>query len=141
VIKSRKNRQNTTEFVIILHKEVPVSRTCAVEQCTVLEANAKVSGRCQISDPHRSQTPEPIQCRLKYIARFTNRVDVQNLVRIYSVITVLRMRERSRFRVDFFLTYPCLPSSELQVTVSGAILTLSGSNDVFCNRECFWGLR
>jgi len=48
---------------------------------------------------------------------------VQNLVGIDSAVTDLRMREKTRFSVDFLLTYLSiylsLTSSGLQVTVLG----------------------
>jgi len=50
-----------------------------------------------------------------------------------SAVTDLRMREKTRFCVDFFIStsiyliYLSVASSPLQVTVLGAILTLSGS--------------
>ena len=45
-------------------------------------------------------------------------VDVQNLVKIDSAVAALRMREKTRFRVGFFLlTYLSIRSSpRLQVT-------------------------
>ena len=47
-------------------------------------------------------------------------VDVQNLGKIGSAVTFLRMREKTRFRVDFFLlTDLSVSSSGLQVTVLG----------------------
>jgi len=45
---------------------------------------------------------------------------VQNLVGIDSAVTDLRMREKTRFCVDFFINisvYPSVSSSGLQVTV------------------------
>ena len=60
-----------------------------------------------------------------------------NLVGIDSAVTDLRMREKKRFCVDFFINISvclsiCLSvsSSGLQVTVLWPIFTLNGSNDV-----------
>ena len=39
----------------------------------------------------------------KYITKSPQGVDVPNLVGINSAVTFLRMREKTRFRVDFFL--------------------------------------
>ena len=58
---------------------------------------------------------------------------MQNLVEIDSAVTDLRMREKTRFCVDFLTNisvYLSVSSSGLQVTVLVAILTLDGSNDV-----------
>jgi len=59
------------------------------------------------------------------------RVDVQNLVGIDSAVTDLRMREKTRFCVDFLLTYLSV-SFFIEATGHSlvAILTLNGSNDV-----------
>jgi len=45
-----------------------ISRVCAVAQCAVLEANARVNGRGSFSHPHPSETPQPISmsCQIYY---------------------------------------------------------------------------
>ena len=51
--------------------------------------------------------PKPLnqfRCHVKYITTSPKGVDVQNLVGICAV-TDLRMREKTRFCVDFLLTY------------------------------------
>ena len=111
-----------------------VYRVCAVAQYAVLQANAKVNGWGQFSHPHPFETPHPI-------TTLPQRVDVQNLVRIDSAVTDLRMREKNTFCVDFLFTYL---SIYLSVYLSVypfflrgytghsfvAILTLNNSNDV-----------
>ena len=70
----------------------------------MLEANAKVNGRGPFSHP---TTPKPLnqfRCHVKYITTSPKGVDVQNLVGIDSAVTDLRMREKTRFCVDFLLT-------------------------------------
>ena len=50
--------------------------------------------------------PKPLnqfQCHVKYITMSPKRVDVQNLVGIDLAVTDLRMREKTRFCVDFFI--------------------------------------
>ena len=44
----------------------------------------------------------------KYITTFAQGVDVQNSVEIDSAVMNLCMREKTRFRVDFWLTYPSI---------------------------------
>ena len=68
--------------------------------------------------------PKPLnqfRCHVKYVMSTSpKRVDVQNLVGIDSVVTDLRMREKTRFCVDFFIKISvCLSvsSSGLQVTI------------------------
>ena len=69
--------------------------------------------------------PKPLnqfRCHVKYITMSPKRVDVQNLVGIDSAVTDLRMREKTRFCVDFFIyisIYLSVSSSGLQVTVLG----------------------
>jgi len=45
----------------------PWSRVCAVAQYAVLEANGKVNGIGEISNPSPSQTLDQFGCRFKYI--------------------------------------------------------------------------
>jgi len=86
--------------------------------------------------------PKPLnqfRCHVKYITTSPKGVGVQNLVRIDSAVTDLRMREKTRFVWIFLLTYL---SIYLSVYLSvrffvgatghsfGPILTLNGSNDV-----------
>ena len=50
--------------------------------------------------------PKPLnqfRCHVKYITTSPQGVDVQNLVGIDSAVTDLRMREKTRFCVDFFI--------------------------------------
>jgi len=50
--------------------------------------------------------PKPLnrfRCHVQYITTSTQRVDVQNLVGIDSAFTDLRMREKTRFCVDFLI--------------------------------------
>jgi len=54
--------------------------------------------------------PKPLnlnqfRCHVKYITTSLQTVDVQNLVGIDSAVTDLRMREKARFCVDFFINY------------------------------------
>jgi len=58
---------------------------------------------------------------------------VQNLVGIDLAVTKLRIREMSRLRADFLLTYLSLYPFLLQGyrLQFGAIITLDSSNDVF----------
>ena len=63
---------------------------------------------------------------------------MQNLIKIDSAVAALRMREKTRFRVGFFVYISVYRSiylsirfsSHLQITIS-AILMLNGSYDVF----------
>ena len=66
----------------------------------MLEANAKVNGTGLFSHP----PPKPLnrfRCHVKRITTAPKRVDVQNVVKIDSAVTDLRMREKTRFCVDF----------------------------------------
>ena len=50
--------------------------------------------------------PKPLnqfRCHVKYITKYTQGVDVQNLVGIDSAVTDLHMREKKTFCVDFFI--------------------------------------
>ena len=103
-----------------------VAAKVAVAKYAVLEANAKVNGRGPFSHPHPSETPQPISMSRQIYYYFPQRVDVQNLVGIDSVVTDLRMREKTRFCVDVFINtsiclsiYLSVSSSRLQVTVLG----------------------
>jgi len=78
--------------------------------------------------------PKPLnrfRCHVKYITTSPKGVDVQNLVGIDSAVTDLRMREKTRFCVDFFINIPIylsirlsVSSLRLQVTVLGRFLRL-----------------
>ena len=67
---------------------------------------------------HTPPPPQPLDqfgCRFKYITVFPQGVDVQNLIKIDSAIAAVRMREKTRFRVGFFLfTYPSIRLSVLR---------------------------
>ena len=60
----------------------PWSRVCAVAQYAVLEANGKVNGIGEISNPSPSQTLDQFGCRFKYITTSPKGVDVPNFVEI-----------------------------------------------------------
>jgi len=87
-----------------------------------------------------SRTPTPpkplnqFRCHVKYITTSPKRVDVQNLAGIDSAVTDLRMREKTRFCVDFFINISICLSVRFFVGATGhsfgGILTLNGSNDV-----------
>jgi len=79
------------------------SRVCAVAQYAVLEANGKVNGIGEISHPSPSPALAPIWMPLQIYRYVPQGVDVQNLSKIDSAVTALRMREKTRFRVGFFL--------------------------------------
>ena len=56
--------------------------------------------------------PKPLnqfRCHVKYIIMSPKGVDVQNLVGIDSAVTDLRMREKTRFCVDFFINISVCP--------------------------------
>ena len=78
-----------------------VSRVCTVAQYAVLEANAKVNGRGQFSHPTPPKPLNQFRCHDKYITR-PQRVDVPNLVGIYSAVTDLHMPEKNTL-CGFFL--------------------------------------
>ena len=80
-----------------------VAAKVAVAQYAVLEANAKVNGRGPFSHLYPSETPQPISMSRQIYYYFPQRVDLQNLVGIDSVVTDLRMREKTRFCVNFFI--------------------------------------
>ena len=120
-------------MALTITKRVVITRMRGIAiRC--VEANVKVNGSGQFSHPHPSKTPQPISMSCQIYYYVPKSVDVQNLVGIDSAVTDLRMREKTRFCVDFLLTYLSVylsvPSSGLQVTVLGAILTLNGLNDV-----------
>jgi len=75
---------------------ISFTRTCAVAQYAVLEANAKVNGRGPFSHPLNR-----FRCHVKYITTSTQGVDVQYLVGIDSAVTDLRMRQKNTVCVDF----------------------------------------
>ena len=66
------------------------------------EANGKVSGIGEISHPYPSQTLGPIWMPLQIYHYVLPGVDVQNVIKIGSVIAALRIREKTEFRVGFF---------------------------------------
>ena len=82
----------------------------------MLEANGKVNGIAEISNPSPSQTLGPIWMRLQIYHYVPQGVDVQNLVKIDLAVAVLRMREKTRFRVGFFVHISIRSSPRLQVT-------------------------
>ena len=110
-----------------------VAAKVAVAQYAVLEANAKVNGRGPFSHPYPSETPQPISMSRQIYYYFPQRVDVQNLVGIDSVVTDLRMREKKHVFVWMFLLTHLYLSVYLPVRFFvastghsfGAILTLS----------------
>jgi len=87
----------------------------------VLEANAKVSERCQISHPTLPKPLNQFGWRFKYIAMSTQGVDVQNLVQIDTAVINLRMREKNAYflPVDFFVNIPVsiYPSTFIHLSI------------------------
>jgi len=79
-----------------------VAAKVAVAQYAVLEASAKVNGRGPFSHPYPSETPQPISMSRQIYYYFPQRVDLQNLVGIDSVVTDLRMREKNTFLCGCF---------------------------------------
>ena len=69
----------------------------------MLEANGKVNGIGEISNPSPPKPLDQFGCRFKYITMSHQGVDVQNLIKIDSAVAALRMREKTRFRVGFFV--------------------------------------
>ena len=92
-----------------------LSRICAVAQYAVLEANGKVDGIGEISHLYPSQTLGPIWMPLQIYHYVPQGVDVQNLIKIDSAVDALRMREKTRFRVGFFVTGSIACSANLPV--------------------------
>jgi len=80
-----------------------LSRVCAVAQYAVLEANGKVNGIGEISDPPPPKPLDQIGCGFKYMTKSPKGVDVQNLVKIDSAVAALRMREKNTVSCGFFL--------------------------------------
>jgi len=81
--------------------------------------------------------PKPLnqfRFHVKYITTSPQGVDVQNLVGIDSAVTDLRMREKTRFCVDFLTNISICLSVRFFVGATGhsfgAILTVNGSNNV-----------
>ena len=71
-----------------------VSCVCAVPQYTVLEASSKVNGIGEILYPLKPF--HQFGCRFKDITTSSQGVDLQNLIKINSAVTTLRMRESLR---------------------------------------------
>jgi len=69
----------------------------------VLEANGKVNGIGEISQTSPAQPLDQFGCRFKYITASAKGVDVPNLTKIDSAVAALRMREKTRYRVRFFV--------------------------------------
>jgi len=69
----------------------------------VLEANGKVNGIGEISHPYPPKPLDQFGYRFKYITTSPQGVDAQNLIKIDSAVAALRMREKTRFRVGFFV--------------------------------------
>jgi len=102
----------------------------------VLEANAKVNGRGQISHSTPSKPVKQFRYHAKYITMLPKESMCKNLVRIDSIVTDLRMREKNTFFCGFFINIIYLSVSVHFFIAStghsvGAILTLNGSNNVF----------
>ena len=77
-------------------------------------------GEAHFRTPTPSKPLNQFRCHVKYITTSPKGVDVQNLVGIDLAVMDLRMREKTRFCVDFFINisvYPSVASSGLQVTV------------------------
>ena len=102
----------------------------------MLEANGKVNGIGEISHPSPSQTLGLIWMLLQIYHQVRPGTRCANLIKIDSAVAALRMREKTRFRVGFFVYISVYPSIyPFFITPTGhifsAILTLTGSNDVF----------
>jgi len=96
--------------------DIGPSRVCAVAQYAVLDASANVNGRGPFSHPHPSETPQPISMS------WVERVDVQNLVGIYSGRYGSAHAWKNTICVDLFINISVcvsVSSSRLQVTVLG----------------------
>jgi len=82
----------------------------------------KSMGEAHFLTPTPPKLLNQFRCHVKYITTSPKRVDGQNLVGIDSTVTDLRMREKTRFCVDFLINisiYLSVSSSQLQVTVLG----------------------
>jgi len=77
------------------------SRVCAVAQYAVLEANGKVNGIGEISNPYPSQILGLIWMLLQIYHQVRPGTRCANLIKIDSAVAALRMREKTRFRVGF----------------------------------------
>ena len=81
---------------------------------SVIEANGKVNGIGEFSNPSPSQTLGPIWMPLHIYHHVPQGVDVQNLIKIDSAVATLRMREKNAVLRGFFLfTYPSIYLSVL----------------------------
>ena len=73
-----------------------------VAQYAVLEDNAKVNGKGQISQPTLPKPLNQFRWRFKYIIMSAQGVNVQNLAEIDSAVMNLHMREKNAFSCGFF---------------------------------------
>ena len=102
-------------------------------RCVRSQCKSQWGWRGQILHTRPSHTPGPISISLQIYHYVPQGVDLQNLVGIGSAVTFLRMREKTRFRVDFFL----LTDLSIRFFVGatghsfGAILMVDGSSGVF----------
>jgi len=91
-------------------------------------------GDAKFCTPPPPKRLDQFGCRFKYITTSAQGVDVPNLIKIDSAVAALRMREKTRYRVGFFLLtylsiYPFFATPRGHIF--SAILTLNGSYDVF----------
>jgi len=63
----------------------------------------KSMGEANFRTPTPPNALDQFRCHVKYITTFPQGVDVQNLVGIDLAVTDLRMREKTRFCVNFFI--------------------------------------
>jgi len=104
---------------------VLLSRVCAVAQYAVLEANGKVNGIGEISNPYRSQTLGPIWMPLQ----------IYHYVRSGSRCAKFNQNREKNADSRGFFVYISICLSVLhhayRLYIFSAILTLNGSYDVF----------
>ena len=90
------------------------SRVCGVAQYAVLEANGKVNGIGEISNPSPPKPLDQIGCRFKYITTSPKGVDVPNLIKIDSAVAAVRMRQKHDIAWVYFVNISIRSSPRLQ---------------------------
>jgi len=65
----------------------------------------KSMGQAKFRTPPPPQPLDQFGCLFNYITTFAQGVDVPNLIKIGSAVAAVRMREKTRYRVGFLLTY------------------------------------
>jgi len=63
-----------------------ITRMRGIAIRNAIEANPKVNGKCEISQPIPPKPLDQFGCRFKYITMFAQGVDVQNLIKIDSAV-------------------------------------------------------